>query len=158
MRNSSEDETQREIFSSLKRFLSFRERTEYEVRTHLQKKGFTPEDIERAITELKEREIINDSRFAQLFVSDSIKLLRKGPVRVRRELESLGLNREKIEGLLGQETVQQEFERVLREEIRKSTKKSGITPDERRKLVNKFLRKGFEYERIRANLNELIES
>ena len=158
MRNSNEGEAQKEIFSSLKRFLSFRERTEYEVRAYLQKKDFAPEDIEHAIAELKKREVINDSRFAQLYVSDSIMLLRKGPVRIRRELESLGLDREEIERLLGQETVQKELESVLREEIRKSITRSSITSDQRRRLVNKFLRKGFEYERIIASLNELIDN
>ncbi len=153
MSQESEPGKQDEIFRLLRRFLAFRERSEYEVRSLLLKKGFSSKCVEDAIVKLKENGIVDDRRFARHYISDAMKLSKKGFVRIRRELERLGIAREELEDLLSDEKLQDEADEILKKEIRKLGRDLDLTPANRKRLVDKLLRKGFEYERIAAELS-----
>lgn len=133
--------------------MAFRERSEYEVRSLLLKKGFSSKCVEDAIVKLKENGIVDDRRFARHYISDAMKLSKKGFVRIRRELERLGIAREELEDLLSDEKLQDEADEILKKEIRKLGRDLDLTPANRKRLVDKLLRKGFEYERIAAELS-----
>ncbi len=153
MSQESEPGKQDEIFRLLRRFLAFRERSEYEVRSLLLKKGFSSKCVEDAIVKLKENGIVDDRRFARHYISDAMKLSKKGFIRIRRELERFGIAREELEDLLSDEKLQDEADEILKKEIRKLGRGLDLTPANRKRLVDKLLRKGFEYERIAAELS-----
>jgi regulatory protein len=68
------------------RFLSYRPRSEAEIRTRLDRETFQPETIEQIITQLYTEGQLDDKRFAEMYAQS--KMLKKpiGAARLRREL------------------------------------------------------------------------
>ena len=74
-------------------FINRRERTVAEVRSQLERKGVSETDAEAAVQTLIEQHLLDDERFAQLFVSDKRELERWGAERIRRGLSARGVDR-----------------------------------------------------------------
>jgi regulatory protein len=74
-------------------FVNRRERTVAEVRSQLERKGISETDADAAIATLIEQHLIDDERFARLFVSDKRELEQWGAERIRRGLSARGIDR-----------------------------------------------------------------
>ena len=74
-------------------FINRRERTVAEVRSQLERKGVSEADADAAVETLIEQHLLDDERFAQLFVSDKRELERWGVERIRRGLSARGIDR-----------------------------------------------------------------
>lgn len=75
-------------------YIDPRDRTESEVRARLQCKGIPEPVADRAIASLTEQRLIDDHRFAGLFVADKRALEQWGSERIRRGLLARGIDRE----------------------------------------------------------------
>ena len=82
------------------RYLSPRERTQAEMRAHLQGKGIDERDTERSIRALAEHGHLDDARFARLFVQDKRELDQWGADRIRQVLLARGLDPDVAEAAL----------------------------------------------------------
>jgi len=96
---SGEDRHQK-CFNAACRFLSYRPRSELEVRRRLQQQGHDAASIERAIDRLKELNLINDAEFARLWTENRETCSPRGPRLLRQELQQKGLPRDVIEQVL----------------------------------------------------------
>jgi regulatory protein len=74
-------------------FINRRERTVAEVRSQLERKGVSEADADATVETLIEQHLVDDERFAQLFVSDKRELERWGVERIRRGLSARGIDR-----------------------------------------------------------------
>jgi regulatory protein len=74
-------------------FINRRERTVAEVRSQLERKGVSEADADAAVDLLIEQHLLDDERFAQLFISDKRELERWGAERIRRGLSARGIDR-----------------------------------------------------------------
>ncbi len=74
-------------------FINRRERTVAEVRAQLERKGVSDADADAAIDTVVEQHLVNDERFAQLFIADKRELERWGVERIRRGLSARGIDR-----------------------------------------------------------------
>jgi regulatory protein len=74
-------------------FINRRERTVAEVRSQLERKGVSEANADAAVETLIEQHLVDDERFAQLFVSDKRELERWGVERIRRGLSARGIDR-----------------------------------------------------------------
>jgi regulatory protein len=81
-------------------YINRRERTVAEVRSQLQRKGISETDADAAVHTLIEQHLLDDERFAQLFVADKRELERWGADRIRRGLSTRGIDRELAERAL----------------------------------------------------------
>lgn len=72
-------------------FLEHRERSAYEVRTHLASKGFQEKEIEEELRFLQELHYVDDGRYCSAYIEYGIRKGR-GPVRLQRELAEKGIN------------------------------------------------------------------
>jgi regulatory protein len=77
-----------------------RERTVAEVRVHLERKGVSQSITEAAIAELSEARLLDDERFAELYVADQRGLQSWGSDRIRRGLVTRGIDHELAERAL----------------------------------------------------------
>jgi regulatory protein len=77
-------------------YLNRRERTEAELRTHLERAGCLPVELEDAIDELRRLGLVDDARFARLFAQDRRELDDWGQDRIARRLRELGIDRDLI--------------------------------------------------------------
>jgi regulatory protein len=79
-----------------------RERTVDEVRAHLERKGVAATTAEAVVDELRETRLLDDERFAAMFVADKRELEQWGTERIRRGLAARGIDRELAERALAE--------------------------------------------------------
>lgn len=139
-----------EIEISLQRafnFLSYRPRSEEEVRKNLRKHKTDPVIIEEIIERLQVGKLVNDTNFAELWVENRSDFRPRGRRALRSELRQKG-----IDDLTIEETIKDLDEEKLA--YRAATKKARRFRDlewlEFRKKMNGFLaRRGFNYSDIK---------
>ncbi|MDD3170129.1 MAG: regulatory protein RecX [Eubacteriales bacterium] len=73
------------------RYLEHRERSEYEVRTHLVSKGFLESEIEEEMNDLKGLHYVDDVRYCGDYIRYGMGKGR-GPVRLQLELKEKGID------------------------------------------------------------------
>ncbi|WP_066635421.1 regulatory protein RecX [Desulfolucanica intricata] len=78
------------------RLLSYRSRSEYELRSRLEKSGYKVDIIEQVIDFLKEYNYINDQNFAEQWIHDRMVLKPMGRIRLKWELQQKGIAQEII--------------------------------------------------------------
>jgi regulatory protein len=91
-------------------FLEHRERSAFEVKSHLILKGFPEEEIEEGLQNLKELRYIDDARYCSDYIRYGAGKGR-GPVRLQAELAEKGIGAELI-----QEAIAEWFDRQTEKE------------------------------------------
>jgi regulatory protein len=127
------------------RHLNRRERTEAEMRRRLEQAEFAAPVIAQTIATLVDHGVLNDRRFARLFVEDKRTLERWGSDRITRALVQRGIDRELIADALANETTQDELERAL-ELLRERFPNPPRDRRERDRALGVMLRKGYDTE------------
>ncbi len=128
-----------------------RERTTTEVRAYLARKGVSDATAESVVEELVTQRLVDDARFAEMFVADKRTLEQWGSERIRRGLAEHGVDRELAEralavadGLEGDEP-QTELDRAL-ELLRRRFPEPPRERRDRDRAFSMLLRKGYESE------------
>ena len=124
------------------KLLSFKDRTEKELRGRLGEKGYSEDEIEETIEFLKEYKYIDDASYARKYASDGIKLKGHGPGRIKTELLHKGIDRGTVEEVL------EEMETDPREQIeelmeRRFSSADLGNPKERNRIFGYFARRGY---------------
>ena len=127
------------------RYLNRRERTETEMRQRLERGGFATPVIEETTATLVEHGVLNDSRFARLFVEDKRTLERWGNDRITRALIRRGIDRQLIAEALDDDSTQDELGRAL-ELLRDRFPNPPQDRRERDRALGVMLRKGYDSE------------
>jgi regulatory protein len=95
------------------RALSYKERTESELRSWLAEREVAEPDIEEVIVLLIEAGAIDDASFARRYAEDKRSLAGWGPDRITRALEGRGVAREDVEAALGGDDEEAQLERAI---------------------------------------------
>jgi len=95
------------------RALSYKERTESELRTWLAEREVGEAEIEEVIARLMEAGAIDDASFARRYAEDKVQLAGWGPDRITSSLENRGVSREHIEAALGGDDQEALLERAV---------------------------------------------
>jgi len=135
------------------KFLSFRRRTEKQVREKLQKRGFDEKTIDATIDKLKEFDLINDLEFATCWVKDRLAYKPRGKKLLKQELWKKGIRKDIIERVT-EELCQDEDKSAsdLVEKIKKRYR--NLDPQvAKRRMYNLLLRRGFSYETTKNALS-----
>ena len=65
-------------------YINIKVRSEKEVKEYLKKQGFLEQTISYTIQILKEKKYIDESRYIELYIEDSIRLKLDGPEKIKR--------------------------------------------------------------------------
>lgn len=76
------------------RYLAFRMRSVHEMRNYLEKKNYSPAQIDFAVQRLKKERVLDDHTFAESFIRTRMKLSTKGPKLIYRELLQAGVSQD----------------------------------------------------------------
>ncbi len=141
------------------RYLSYRPRSEKEIKDYLEKKStntpaLTQEIIVQIIGKLKEYNFLNDLDFAKFWVEQRTKFKKK-PIRViEYELSQKGIDQDLIEEVLSKfDAKDLDFENAKKLADKKMDFYRGLPEDKRReKVMSYLLRKGFNYEIVKKAL------
>ena len=87
-----EDDTKWRIRQAALHFLSYRPRSEQEVRTKLRSKDFPPAAIEWCIDLLRDQKFLDDAAFSAAFARSRIRIRPRGRFRLMQELRQKGVH------------------------------------------------------------------
>jgi regulatory protein len=134
-----------EAIATAYRYLNRRERTQAEMRAHLDRMGVGPRAVEQAIAALVQDGQLDDRRFARLFIQDKRELEGWGSDRIRQALLARGVEADVIDGALSEADGGDELERAL-ELLRRRFPSPPHDRRERDRALGVLLRKGYDAE------------
>jgi len=159
--NQSEKET---LFQKAANFISYRPRSEKEVRDHLKKKvkRITSESAswrtrgwESIIKRLKKSGLLNDHVFAKWWINQRLEFRPKGKFALRAELIKKGIDRKIIEEALKEVSFEEEVKaaKKIYEKAKKQLK--SIEPKKKKeRLIRRLSSRGFPWEIIKMVVDE----
>lgn len=136
-------------------FLKFRPRSEFEVREKLKQKKISAETIEKIIGEFIENKLLDDARFAKLWVESRMNIKPMGKRLLFLELRKLGIEKDKTETAL-EEAGYDESAQAKEAAERRFNRYQKYTGQEFfQKMAGFLARRGFDYGTIKETIDEL---
>ncbi len=138
------------------RFLSYRPRSETEVRRYLAGKEIEPVVIDAVIERLREQRYLDDIEFARYWVENRQRFRPHGVRALRQELRLKGVEAETIEGAVADvEPESAAYEAGLPRAQRLAALAEADPLTFRRRLIEFLLRRGFDYATARDAVTRL---
>lgn len=140
------------------RYLSYRDRSEREMRTYLTDKDFSQPTIDQTVAYLKNLSYIDDPRFARQWGRMRIEGKQFGKFRLQQELRQKGLNAELIE-----DTLQELYGAVDEVDLARTSVEKKMKgwqhldkTKQKRRLAQFLQRRGFSGDTIYRVMEDLI--
>ncbi|MEJ6681318.1 MAG: regulatory protein RecX [Flavobacteriales bacterium] len=152
--------SEREILYKMKLWCDRQERCHSELRTKLYSESLYGSQVERLIAELISQNYINETRFAQAYVSGKFRIKRWGRVKIRQNLKLKQVSLYCIkEGL--KEIDEQEYAKTIIRLIEK--KKHDYRKEKnpyllKNKIAKYVMSKGFEGDLVWNRVNESLKT
>ncbi len=142
------------------RYLTQRDRSEFEIRSYLLKKEFSCDTISDVIKKLKELNYLDDVRFGEKWTQYRIETKSFGKIRIRQELHQKGLEPKLIDQIIDQffQSVD-EFELAKRCASKKFKGMQNLTIEKQLRRLKSFLnRQGFNEEITYSVISSLLKN
>ena len=136
------------------RYLTFKDRSEYEIFNKLVDAGFDRSVAQNAVNELKAIGYLDDTRFAMKYLSERIRTKALSKKTLGYELKNKGIDNEIIEKALSEFEID-DYEVALREGKRKFGKYDLKDKKIEQKVCRFLLHRGFSYEIVNKVLREM---
>lgn len=133
------------------KLISTRYKTQKEIYTYLQEKGYLPAVIFYVIDKLNEYKFLDDERYAESYISHKIN--KDGILKIKQELLNKGVKEDIVDKVLENQNSQQE---VICKLAEKYMKNKEDTKENYIKLFRYLQGKGFAYEDIKSALKENV--
>ncbi|MDD3678930.1 MAG: RecX family transcriptional regulator [Patescibacteria group bacterium] len=148
-----QDDFQKCMESSF-RYLSYRPRSEKEVKDKLRRK-YSPNNVDAVIKKLKEKDYINDEEFVSFWLENRIK--NRGPLLLKNELRQKGIRDELIKSALSGFNRNQVIDNA-KTLILSNRRFKGLDEKESfRKITPYLARRGYPFEIIKETLKEITK-
>jgi len=150
----------RKAWESALRLLNYRERSIKELEGRLLEKHYSPPTIDAVIKRLLELDLLDDSKFAQLWTRSRVRFKPRSAWLIGRELREKGIAEEIIQQVIEEEfTPEQELEAAMSLAEKQARRYRGEDPEKaRRKLFAFLARRGFSPDKIWACLGEVLNT
>jgi regulatory protein len=136
------------------RYLGKRDRTESEVRRHLESKEVDEASIQTAVQALARQGYLDDGRYARTFAEDRRRLDDWGPERIERKLLALGIDGELVADALSDRDAPAELDAAVALLRRRLGDALPATDRDRERALGMLTRKGYDlelaYDAVRA--------
>lgn len=134
-------------------YLSYRPRSEAEMRDYLEGKEFVGPVVEEVLDRLKRVGLVDDAAFARYWRDNRARFRPRGRRMLRYELGQKGLSSDAIEEALDEYDEEAAVRKAAQEQLRRL---KHLPPDERRRrLFSRLARRGFSYDLIQETLAAL---
>lgn len=150
-----EDEV-RKAFNKALDFLSYRMRSENEVRQKLKEKEYGSAVIDEAIEKLYKLNFLDDRAFSEALMLTQIRTSKKGPKAIQQDMQKKGIDKQMQKDVLDSysEEEQVELAKELAEKI--ADKEKMKTPRQiQQKISDSLMRKGYSYSVIKLAVADL---
>jgi len=137
-------------------FVSYRPRSEREVRDRLRQKAYAPAAIDYAIEKMRGWRYLDDTAFAEFWVENRSEHAPRGKRALQSELRAKGVDREVVERVLD-ETEIDEYAAALEVASKRMRSLSSYDEETQRRRLSAFLaRRGFGWDVVKPVLAELV--
>lgn len=132
------------------RYLAPRPRSVAEVRRHLLKKRYMPDEVDAAIRRLSEHGYLDDIAFVRYWLEQRARFRPKGPFALRAELRAKGVEASLIDSVLSEGSEDADEAAAARAALEpRLARWRALAPDERKAKAQAFLRqRGFSFDAI----------
>ena len=145
-------------------FLSFRPRSEKEIRDKLLSNKAPEEIVERVITSLKEHKFLNDEDFARWFIEQRLRFRPKSLNFIKLELKQKGIDSEIIDEAISSlnkdedSALQNDLESAKKLVEKKFDKYKHLSKQETYQKLGAYLaRRGFDWNTIKRSIDGVLE-
>lgn len=154
-----EEQSLEDCKSAAYTYVSYKPRTEFEIRKRLEEKDFTQNHIEQAITFLNEFDLIDDEAFAKSFISTHLKKKPAGKFKIKTELVKRGIDKDLAEKMVeNYYPSDQVYDLAIEAGKTKLRKVNHKKPEKQEKSVTDYLaRNGFNWDIIKQVKKELFK-
>ncbi|MEO8070001.1 MAG: regulatory protein RecX [Acidobacteriota bacterium] len=135
------------LWGAALRLLGRRDFTTHELTERLRQRGYVASDIEPAIVRLLAERLLDDARVAKAHVRTASRIKGRGRLRIERELQARGVPGSVARDALSDLAPDDELALIRRFVTRKHITATA-SPDERRRLFQQLLRRGFRSDAI----------
>jgi regulatory protein len=143
MKELMEADLSRRCLDAALRFLTYRPRSELEMKQRLRRRGFRDETISKILVRLREQNLINDAVFAQYWKDSRLSLNPKSRRLIKHELRRKGIYGEVADEATGDVD---DSANAYKAGLKKARLMSSLGYEEfRRKLSNYLKWRGFSY-------------
>ncbi|KKQ29784.1 MAG: Regulatory protein RecX [Candidatus Levybacteria bacterium GW2011_GWA2_37_36] len=137
-------------------FLSYRPRSEKEVRDKLKTKKVELEVIDRIISKLKEKKFINDEEFTKGWTESRLRFKPRSVRLIKLELKQKGIDPETINNL--QLTIDNDLESARKLVEKKIGRLEGLPKQEIYQKLGRYLAsKGFDWDTIKKSIDAVLD-
>ncbi|MCC6445741.1 MAG: regulatory protein RecX [Armatimonadetes bacterium] len=140
------------------KLLSYRPRSEDEIRRKLAGKGYGEDIMEAALDFLRCQKFVDDADFAQRWIEHRRQSRPMGRAGLGWELRQKGIDRNLVDSALESYPGESEREAALEAARRALTKATGDPASRKRKAVGMLQRRGFSWETIQDVLTALLST
>ena len=138
-------------------FVSYRPRSEREVRDRLRSKAYEPASIDYAIEKMRGWRYLDDTKFAEFWVESRAEHSPRGKRALQSELRAKGVDREVVERVLD-ETDLDEGNAALEIARKRLRSLSSYDEETQRRRLSAFLaRRGYGWDVVKPVLAELFD-
>lgn len=144
-----EAEEKQKAYKLAVNYLSYRMRAVSEVETYLAKKEMTDQAIKYAIHRLIEQRYLNDEEFAKAYVQTKFNTSPSGPIKMKRELQQLGIHPDTIEHMLATLTHDELVEKAgkfVQKKQQETNRRSASEVQQR--IQQTLMQRGFSFDII----------
>jgi regulatory protein len=143
-----DDDTYQKALDSAFNYLSFRPRSDREVRRNLAKKHYEPDVIDHVLARLRELQLVDDKAFAEFWQENRLRCSPRGPRAIKAELYAKGVAPNIIEGVLTTNSEEEE-QTAYMAAAKKTRALKGLDHKAfRQRLSGYLLRRGFSYDTV----------
>ena len=138
------------------RFLSYRPRSEAEIRKRLEREELLPDTIEQIITRLRDEHQLDDKRFAEMYAESKMLAKPIGAHRLRLELRKKGISdsiiRHVEQSYCNEENELKNARRLAEKKL--STDKANDPMKRKKRLADFLVRRGFGWDIVGIVIEE----
>jgi regulatory protein len=138
------------------RLISRRARTREEIKTALDKLSIESSIRNGIVSELEEKGLIDDLRFARDYVRVKREVRCLGPYRLRHDLKRLGVRKSIVDDVLSEAFDEMTQEAMARDLAGRRAGAAPTDEKEARRIADHLRRKGFDYEIVNRVVYELL--
>ena len=134
-------------------WLARRELSTSQIRARLARRGIDVDQIEAAVERLTQERALDDRRVALAFARSAVTLKGRGPARVRRDIEALGIGRDLARSAVDEVFGEVDQASLLDKALTRRWPRVG-TPDQRtiHRIYRGLLQQGFPADQVMAAL------
>lgn len=136
------------------RYINIRLRSIKELNIYLAQKGIEQEVINNTVNLLQNQGYLNDIHFAKAFMNDKMLMTNWGPLKIKRELENLGIKvSDDIHAMFAKTVIAEKIKKMIDKMLKTNKTYTGVML--KKKLLNNLLVLGFEKQDIIDCLDEI---